>query len=361
MRVHSVLALAIALLLGGTALARPSALTPSQAASLQEHVDTGDQAFQQGRFVDALVEYTTALSISPLPDLVWNIARCHEEGGDLEQAAAFFERYRSLEISAEDRAAADAKLLALAERVTEGNRGTLHVNAGAADAAVVIDGRPVGTGLELDAVLPPGEHIVEVRAPGMRPWRGAVTIPPGGDAAVQATLEELPPETGTLVVLCDVPGAVVDLPGGTSAHPGDRVTLPVGPVEVEVRAPGHAPVRASATVVAGQRETLRVEPAPLVTTNAAVEEAPAGPWRWVTLGTGLALMATAGVLHGLAASDYDQVLGATIEDGAYVSITQVDAAAARDAGDSKLVAAQGLYGAGGAMLTTSLILFIVGE
>ncbi|GMV39766.1 MAG: hypothetical protein AMXMBFR64_14820 [Myxococcales bacterium] len=355
-------ALSLLLVLVADTLASPPALTPERAAALQEHVDAGGLAFEARRYEEALARYATALEIAPVPDLLWNIARCHEELGHLDEAVATFEQYRAQDVSPADRTAATEKLALLSHRMAERDKGTLVLRTGRADAQVTVNGRPMGRGTEVEARLDPGTHGVRVEAPGLAPWEAQIALGKGERVERQVELRPSPPEppvAGSVVVVCEAPGAVVDLPDGGVARPGLPIELPAGEVDLVVRAPGYASVRLKATVVAGRREALRVE---LAAVAQPPPEAPAaGLWRWVTLGTGLAAVAAAGVLHGLAASDYERVSGAATVDGITVGITQAEAAAAQDAGDTKLIAAQSLYGAGGAVLATSVVLFILGE
>lgn len=357
-------ALSLLLVLVADTHASPPALTPERAAALQEHVDAGGQAFEARRYQEALALYATALEIAPVPDLLWNIARCHEELGHLDEAVATFEQYRAQDVSPADRTAATEKLALLSHRMAERDKGTLTLRTGRADALVTVDGRPMGGGTEVEARLDPGTHSVRVEAPGLTPWEAQVALGKGERVERQVELRPSPPEppaAGSVVVVCEAPGAVVDLPDGGVARPGLPIELPAGQVDLIVRAPGYASVRLKATVVTGRREALRVELATVASTQPPPEAPAAGPWRWVTLGTGLAVVAAAGVLHGLAAADYERISGAAAEDGITVGITQAEAAAAQDAGDTKLIAAQSLYGAGGAVLATSVVLFILGE
>jgi outer membrane receptor for ferrienterochelin and colicins len=74
-------------------------------------------------------------------------------------------------------------------------RTRLHVEASTAGAIVVVDGRRLGPG-PIDTEVEPGEHVVEVSAPGHRPMRREFDLSPGEATRWNA---ELTPEGGSIV------------------------------------------------------------------------------------------------------------------------------------------------------------------
>jgi tetratricopeptide (TPR) repeat protein len=77
---------------------------PRQEKVARAHFDKAEKAFNLGRFDDALAEYQAAYEALPLPAFVFNIAQCHRNLGNDEQAVFFYQRYLSLQPDAPNRA-----------------------------------------------------------------------------------------------------------------------------------------------------------------------------------------------------------------------------------------------------------------
>jgi tetratricopeptide (TPR) repeat protein len=67
------------------------------------HFDRAEKAFNLGRFDDALAEYQAAYEALALPAFVFNIAQCHRNLGNDEQAVFFYQRFLSLQPDAPSR------------------------------------------------------------------------------------------------------------------------------------------------------------------------------------------------------------------------------------------------------------------
>jgi tetratricopeptide (TPR) repeat protein len=120
------------------------------------HFERAESAFNLGRFDEALTGYQAAYEALPLPAFLFNIAQCHRNLRNREQAVFFYQRYLSL--------APDAPNRPTVEDLIAEQKGQLEAQRRAA-AAPVEPAHPVD--LELH--------------------------PEGGEAAV-ANLERRPPE-----------------------------------------------------------------------------------------------------------------------------------------------------------------------
>ncbi len=71
----------------------------------QAHFSRAQKLFSQGRYKDALEEFTAATEAasSEIPELWFNIGQCHRNLGHARQAVASFRRYLSLNPDAPDR------------------------------------------------------------------------------------------------------------------------------------------------------------------------------------------------------------------------------------------------------------------
>jgi PEGA domain-containing protein len=71
-------------------------------------------------------------------------------------------------------------------------RGSLSIDSTASNAEVRIDGRLVGTVPLVNLPLPAGEHAIEVRKKGFKPWKEAVQILPDAASRLMVELEPEP-------------------------------------------------------------------------------------------------------------------------------------------------------------------------
>jgi hypothetical protein len=143
------------------------------------------------------------------------------------------------------------------------------------------------------------------------------------DAAV-AERKEIEPQLGfvTLTVqnATDDTKVVVDGEEIKRAAWGEPIPVTPASSEVVVTTPGHGPVRATATVAAGQRQSLTLDAmsgdASAPTAPAAAEAASSSSgsslrtWAYVAGGVGVAGLATFGIAGVLAKSTYDDLNGA---------------------------------------------------
>jgi hypothetical protein len=146
------------------------------------------------------------------------------------------------------------------------------------------------------------------------------------DAAVQER-KEIEPQLGfvTLTVQNATDDTKVVVDGEEIKRAAWNEPIPVTPAssEVVVTTPGHGPVKAAATVAAGQRQALTIDalsgdageaPAPAPAEAAPAETPSSGPslrtWAYVAGGVGVAGLATFGIFGVLAKSTYDDLNGA---------------------------------------------------
>jgi hypothetical protein len=105
----------------------------------------------------------------------------------VELALAGFRPWSGTAVVVEGRA---RDLLVTLRRLPAQEAGHARIESEPAGAAVTLDGVLLGQAspAELDG-LPPGTFSVELAAPGMKPWRGELTVLPGQRTLLQVTLE----------------------------------------------------------------------------------------------------------------------------------------------------------------------------
>jgi hypothetical protein len=168
------MALVLAVLLAApqTMLAVPSVGLAAPAAAL--HFSRAQKLFAQGRYRDALDEFTAASEAAPreVPDLWFDIGQCHRNLGNARQAVAAFRRYLALRPDAPDR----ARVVAMIERLG-GSIDDLP------DAPATPTGSPGSTGTValVSAVSPAPDPAPPVLAPGEGPSPPTTTLPGASD------------------------------------------------------------------------------------------------------------------------------------------------------------------------------------
>lgn len=143
--------------------------------------------------------------------------------------------------------------------------GTIEVssgNEGSRGGTVTVDGSPVGGTLGSLPIrvpnLPPGRHQVRVEREGYVAFEQWVEVAGGQTVRVTAMLERMAPDTGSILVDCDVRGAAIFLDGQDTGRQTNTVLddVAVGTHEIEIRMEGMTPYRQTVLVQRGQRAEI---------------------------------------------------------------------------------------------------------
>lgn len=238
---------------------QPSA---SEVRRAQELVDRGDAFFDKKEYELAIAEYTLALVIAPHADLVWNIARAHEEMRRYTQAIAFYEGYKKMGVPEPDVTLAAEKIGALQTKLEKLKTGTLIVVVPSEDAELKVGKFPVQKkGLRRSVPLKPGRYRIRVELLGYVPFEKEVRV--NGDATTTTTAVLVRAEKrAVLRVEVDVPDAMVSVDGGREVDAGVPIPLPGGAHKVRVTAGRRDPVERLVEAEAGQELTIKVQMGP---------------------------------------------------------------------------------------------------
>lgn len=144
--------------------------------------------------------------------------------------------------------------------------GTIEVssgNEGSRGGTVYVDGTAVGGGT-LGSLpirvpnLPPGRHQVRVEREGFVTFEQWVEVAGGQTVRVTAMLERMAPDTGSILVDCDVRGATILIDGRDTGRQTNTVLddVAVGTHEIEIRMEGMTPFRQTVLVQRGQRAEI---------------------------------------------------------------------------------------------------------
>ncbi len=236
---------------------------PATVRRAQEAVDRGDRFFDDKKFEEAIAEYTGALAILSHPDLVWNIARAHEELKRHTQALAFYERYRAMKISAADKAAAEAKITALEAAAARVETGRLIITTPSENARIQVGKTAVGKANRVDLPLKPGRYRIRVELADHTPFETVVRVRAGEATEVHAKLVR-EAQRAVIIVKVGAPGAKVSIDGGRPVAAGIPIPVAAGAHKIEVKAPGRALFTTLVDAAAGEKKTVAVELGPVI-------------------------------------------------------------------------------------------------
>src|SRR5512147_1583179 len=72
---------------------KPDEPAKHEQAQADRYFKSGVQLFKEGKFSEALAEFTRAYEIAPHPLVLYNIAGCHRELSHYGEAVSFYERF----------------------------------------------------------------------------------------------------------------------------------------------------------------------------------------------------------------------------------------------------------------------------
>ncbi|MEZ4296517.1 MAG: hypothetical protein R3B70_16210 [Polyangiaceae bacterium] len=162
----------------------PDTAKTDKSAAAEELFRQGIQLMKEGKFADACPKLEASNKVSWAPGTTINLADCYEQLGRLASAWAKYleaEPHFRNRTPPDDRAdIAKERAEALYPKLSRINI-TVPAEAKVAGLTVTRDGDPVdesqwGNGLPVD----PGKHVVEVTAPGKKPWRWEAEVGAGG-------------------------------------------------------------------------------------------------------------------------------------------------------------------------------------
>lgn len=198
------LALILALTLGGSSLGAAADPT-SEARSL---FDAGQQAYAAGYYLEAAQAFQQAIERVPNPAITFSLAQCFrlqyfldKKGEHLQRAIELYRRYLA-EAPKGSRRDDAVSHLAVLEPMATSVRPSSPTEAAKAETQLMISSRTPGAMARVDGSDPgevpviravtPGEHAVEVEAPGHSTEKIKVVAVAGRLVVAEVTLKEQP-------------------------------------------------------------------------------------------------------------------------------------------------------------------------
>ena len=251
-----VLSCIIVLFGGSSAVAQSEPSAQDQARVL---VEEAGEEFQAGRYDEAAILFQRAYNLDPHPVILFNLARAHQEMGDLPTALQLFESLVAMNPSGRALDAAQSRIADIRDSLTRQGydpdtvsaleyvpRGEVRIESDPLGAAVFLDNEFVGITPYEGQLLRSGEASLRLELEGYHPISAEIAIPVGARNTRAYTLAEraglasyVPPTPGYLNVRGPAPGLSVAVDGTLRGlTPLEGVRLPPGEYLVEVSGEG---------------------------------------------------------------------------------------------------------------------------
>jgi hypothetical protein len=173
------LALAAVLAFWATTLASvPCACAEDDADAARAHSSRGTRLYEVGEYRQALDEFKAAHLAKPDPAFLYNIAQCHRQLGDLEQAVTLYRRFLVASPNAANRGDVEKRVAELeAEAAARRRRAPAESPAVPGASQTAADApTPVAAAPSLISPLPAAGPMAAAGSPGAALPAGAVTI-----------------------------------------------------------------------------------------------------------------------------------------------------------------------------------------
>lgn len=179
---------ALALALAAPAVARGEIAHRDEAAA-NERFRIGSEHYAAGRYREALVEFEAARQLLPHRATLFNMARCHENLGNVREALELYSQALDMTTAPAERADIEGRLARIRERPVR-----IFVASEPPGATVLVDAREVAepTPTPTTVELAPGPHQLLLRRDGYQLTAQRVVVEVGQEQPVTVVLDPLP-------------------------------------------------------------------------------------------------------------------------------------------------------------------------
>lgn len=173
-----------------------SELTSEEKQRVQQHVEAGKTAYDDGNFEKSLYEFQQAFDLLRHPDFMYRIALAHDRLGHLEEAVSSYRQFLRMAPEAEERPQIERTIQELEERLQK-TSPVVEVDTQPSGADVFVDDEKQPRGVtDIELEVEPGKHELLVLKDGFAPFEQTVTIERGQTVTIDVDLEpRAPPET----------------------------------------------------------------------------------------------------------------------------------------------------------------------
>jgi hypothetical protein len=187
----------------------------------------GAELYRASRWREAIAEFEAAYRLKPHGAIHFNVAQCRERLGEWAGALRGYHDYLREVPDAKDRAAVQASIRGIEERLAAVGVQALLVYSDPPGAEVRLDGRPRGT-TPLHVVLPPGSYRLALALDGYEGAAEEVALAAAASRAVEVVLRP-----ASVAARSRAPASAPDLAVAKPPAPGAPLapTLPEPPRE----------------------------------------------------------------------------------------------------------------------------------
>jgi hypothetical protein len=191
--------------------------SPEVTAQMKELFAAGRTLYGQRRYAEAVAKFEVVYAIRPHPDVLFNVARCHEQLGATGKALSAYRAYLRLVPEAADRRAVKDSIANLERELRQKGVQQVTLFAEPEKARLEVDGQVLG-GSPATVELKAGEHALRVSAEGHEPVSRTFEVRLAHASELTVTLARLPEPKPVEVLTAPPPPPLVEpLPTAASA------------------------------------------------------------------------------------------------------------------------------------------------
>lgn len=239
--------------------ARPASAQEKDMAEAKRQFKKGRELYRNGEHLEAAETFLKAYELSGRSELLYNIGKSYHESDELQKAEKYFQKYLNEKPNAPN-----------ADRVVElviQIQQEIAARMATVDVQTKRSGHGVFVGKEqkprcqtpCSISIPPGPHVISIRAEGMKEFSKSISVSRGGTKTIEATLQPNVP-TGWLAIRSTDGGGAVAISGiGEKSLPIDEpLQLEAGRYELQVTGSSGGGWTGSVAVEAGETTRLLV-------------------------------------------------------------------------------------------------------
>lgn len=236
-------------------------------------VELGQAAFQEERFDEAAIYFQEAFNLDPHPNLMFNIARAHEEMGDLPAALRFYERVIGFSPGERVERVVAERILGIRDMLTEQGydpdtvtsqtfvpRGSLSIETTPPGARVFLNNEFAGRTPFEASRLNEGSIEIRITLDEHHPITERVNIQGAQHTIVRHELQPrqriedyVPPEPGRLTVRAPGRGLLVLIDGRRFGFtPVEDAGIAPGTYTIRIEQEGWSPWESEVTIEPGE-------------------------------------------------------------------------------------------------------------